>query len=706
MNKRFAFAALTAIAALTLFSCAKPQEIVPEPEITSTLIDPWTSYDISSKVLPVPGPETVVSAGFSQTKSHINMNGGDNYAKVVWDSGDQFRMYGYNSGWKSAVFSTSSSGDKVEFTTPHVTPDATKIHCIYAPQSGGIGLSGDPDFGFGLLIPEEQTAVANGVDQGLLYSYAQTASATEDLSFKSMLALVRFKISGAAASEVTSVTLRGSVPLAKDCILVPSSDGTPEITFSKGFYGDEASTTVTLNGSFAANTWYYFAVAPGTHTSFSLVFSDGTKTCTKVASKTTTFNRGRITSLGEINLGSTLPNDSYSDDPIKFMTASAGAPKAVTLAVVPDGFTEGEMLKYEMLAKSAMNTLFSVEPYKTYKDYFNVYILKVASNESGARIKDGTPEEQQRDCYFQSAWGKDDYTTPETRMEANDNILFQFVEDNCPDILDGSHTIEEIPVLIIINDSRYGGINWTWSSGRAYCMAPYTYEGGGLAWSYSNSGNEAVSDSDPSQGYGPVPAERWAEVGSSTGNWLNTMIHEYAGHCFARLGDEYWTQILPPESFLKEHRYDYLYSGVPFSLNVSVTYNNPGHDDPGAGPEYIKEGWQHLLDLKPTLVASNPLYNRIGVFQGAGTSILNRWRSERISCMMDNRFYFSTFQRELIVRRIMTLAGETFDWDDFLAKDVPEDPVRDIVSSPVLGFKDPVPPRPVPPLPPPVLVVE
>ena len=61
--------------------------------------------------------------------------------------------------------------------------------------------------------------------------------------------------------------------------------------------------------------------------------------------------------------------------------------------------------------------------------------------------------------------------------------------------------------------------------------------------------------------------------------------------------------------------------------------------------------------------------------------ICNRWRSEKISCMIDNRQYFSTWQRILIVKRILQLAGESFSLSDFFAKDVTIDPVRDASSS-------------------------
>lgn len=518
-----------------------------------------------------------------------------------------------------------------------------------------------------------------------------------------MLALVRIKMTGSIASSVTSVTLRGASSLAGDCVLVPTANGTPVLTFSKKFGGDVASQTVTLTGTFAADTYYYFAVVPGTQSGFSLTFSDGNHSITKIASQAVTFARGEINDIPTIALGNSWPSAEPDMSTIQWNTASAGATKPVTIAVVPDGFTAAEMPLYEMLAKSAMNTMFNVEPFKSYKNYFNVYIMKVASNQSGANVTDGNGTiTEAHDCYFGSGWGANyrDMKAGYGKEEFHKTV-FDYVAANCPDITSiGSstvyHTIDDVPVLIIINDTRYGGKNWTFSSGKAYCMAPYTYSGGGLSWSYPEL--EAKSDSDPAQGTQTTPTERLAEVGTNTGNWLNTMVHEFAGHCFGRLADEYWYET---DDGHADHIDTYAYP-VKFGLNVSATYDNPGYDT-GA---YAADGWQFLLDKKSTLAASNSLlYNRIGVYQGADVSILNRWRSERVSCMIDNRFYFSTFQRYLIVKRIMTLAGEEFDEVSFWAKDVPIDPVRDIVSSSVMGESNSIPPRPVPLLPPPSFVV-
>ena len=49
--------------------------------------------------------------------------------------------------------------------------------------------------------------------------------------------------------------------------------------------------------------------------------------------------------------------------------------------------------------------------------------------------------------------------------------------------------------------------------------------------------------------------------------------------------------------------------------------------------------------------------------------------------MIDNRPYFSTWQRILLVRKIMEKAGETFSMDEFIAKDVTADPIRPVESA-------------------------
>lgn len=705
---------LLAIAVSSLFVASCTDNVFPaqQSELRPTMIDPWTAIDQTPYAQIGAEAASSLKAGFLKTKSHMEMNGGNTFAKVVWNAGDSFVMYAWDPAatpdphYWSADYTTSDNGDVVDFTTSHSVGTCTPQHSLHAPATDQIITGHDGESFFGLNLPANQTAVADKVNDNYLYSYARSVNQGDNLTFKNILALVQFKLSGTIVSSVKQITLTAANPIAGDFVIIPTSEGVPSVTISKEFTGHQTHvTTITLSGDFVAGKSYYFAVLPGNQSGFSLVFANagGTASTTKIATKTVNFEQGKIADLGTIDLGSSFTDDPANPnmDAIKFVSATTVSPvKPVTIAVIPDGFTKAEMNKYEMLAKSAINTLFSVEPFQSYKEYFNVYILKVASNESGARITDGNSAEQNRDCYFESAWAASSYDD----MNANASKIQTFVTDNCPDIINNIHTFQEVPVLVIINDSRYGGRCHSSYDGSGYGLVPYTYNGSKITWSYP--ANEAYNDTEINHNpaYKAVPAEKIAELGKNVGNWLNTMVHEFGGHCFGRLADEYWSGTLVntgTDGPIEGYRWDSQYDGVPFGLNVSATHDNPGYDNPGGDAKYIKQGWQHLLDNKATLVASDAHYKRIGVYQGGGTFMLNRWRSEQISCMIDNRFYFSTFQRELIVKRIMSLAGKDFNETEFWAKDKTADPVRDVISSSVMG-EDPVVPRPVPLLPPPV----
>lgn len=89
---------------------------------------------------------------------------------------------------------------------------------------------------------------------------------------------------------------------------------------------------------------------------------------------------------------------------------------------------------------------------------------------------------------------------------------------------------------------------------------------------------------------------------------------------------------------------------VGFSRNLSLT------------GRFREVPWHHLM--------THPDYDDIvdiyegGYFHGRGV-----YRSEYNSCMNNNVAYYSTWCRQLIVQRIMKLAGEIFSLESFLAKD-------------------------------------
>ena len=674
-----------AAALLVLAGCAKSFDPVPEEETATRSDNPWVLKDLSSQMMLGPAEKHTVLAEYGDTRSTVVMNEAGTAATPVWSAGDTFEMYALEAETEDlyfAPFTTKQGGSSVSFSTEYGLPDSAPYDVFY-PCIDKYGFAGDILI-YGINLPSEQTAVPGGIADGLAFSYASASNMTDPVQFKSMVSIVRFKMKGNLVKQVKSVTIKGTSPMAGDALAVPDGEGFVEVMQDYGFDTDVHSCSVTLTGDFVAGQDYFLVLFPGTQP-FKMVFADEEGHSLSKTASEFTFPRGQISDFGTIDLGDEFTDVNGDTTPIQYMKATANAPKPVTIAVIPDGFTADELDTYEMLAKSGIDALMATEPFNHYREYFNVWILKVASNESGANITDGNGKiTTARDCYFGSKWGDDENYDD---MSANSDLIFDFVQKNCPDIKNGTHDIDEVPVLMIINDTRYGGVCYPWNSGRGYCMAPFSYSGGKLAWSYPETEAKSNTASARNSNIRQVTDQEIQEMGQNIGDWRNTLVHEFGGHCFSRLGDEYWYESWKSKvSSISEHNWP-----VPFSLNISASYDNPG--------------WKsELLDNLSSLTATDSRYNsRIGVYQGADVSMFNRWRSERVSCMIDNRFYFSTWQRMIIVKRIMTLSGSTFDAESFWAKDDPTDPLRDGTSGSSNHVQSRLPVRTVPMPAPPVL---
>lgn len=645
--------------------------------------DIWLMEDMSDRMVPGEqgGGQAVANFQEEGSKIHTELSSDGTYAQVVWNANDSFEMIAYNTetgNFPYTVYTTAHGGVNASFTYSN-TISISPCYNLYPGPRKLSTYNGVPIFG--ITIPINQTATAGSVSPGANVSFCKTNGQVSDFHFLNAASFIKFRLTGSVVSNVTSVSFKGASDLAGDRILMVENDGTPVLTQQIYFTDDVTSNTVTLTGSFQTGVDYYFTIFPGTQYGFSMVFSDGTNRKRMVSSTKLELNRNTITDLGTIDIGNELIDDT-PDNAILYIEATSGK-TPVSIAVVSEGFTQDELGDFELLAKSGIDAMFSVEPFKSYKEYFNVWILKVASNESGASITDGNGNIiTRKDTYFESRWGAETYND----MTANLDKVLSFVNNNCPDVINGIRSATQVATLMIINDQRYGGICHSYlNSDRCVGMVPYIGGGETISWSYPST--EAANESTMTGGTRSVTLAEKQALGICNGDWRNVMIHEFGGHGFSRLLDEYWyDSYYEATTAIPDHSYQ-----VPYGLNISATYNNPP--------------WQSaLLDNLSNLQTINPLYSRIGVYHGGAVSIFNRWRSEKISCMIDNRKYFSTWQRMLIVDRILSMTGESFDINNFISKDDPTDPLRDIVSSSTYGsVTRTIPPKVMPMLPAPVL---
>ena len=454
MNKRYLW---VASALLVLAGCAKSFEpaVEPEPATNTKAKDPWVLQDLSSQMKQGPAEKHVLQADFAGTRSTVAMNEAGTSASSVWSAGDSFDMYALDASTQDlyySTFTTVNGGADAHFTTDSGIPESLpKPYDVLYPGIEKYGFAGE-ELVYGLTLPTEQPAVPGGIADGLALSYTTAENLTDAVHFKSLVSIVRFKMRGSLVSKVKKVSIKGTSPLAGDAIGWPDGEGSLEVMQDIGFSGDIHSRTVTLAGDFVAGQDYFIVLFPGTQSSFQMIFSDGEGHSTSKKASEFTFPCGGILDFGTVDIGDEFTDEAGDTTPILYNQATADVPKPVTIAVIPEGFTADELGTYEMLAKSAMDALMATEPFNHYREYFNIWILKAASNESGASITDGNGNvTTRRDTYFGAGWGAGDNDYGD--MSADEDVIFDFVSENCPDVKQNIHPINEVPILMIINDS-------------------------------------------------------------------------------------------------------------------------------------------------------------------------------------------------------------------------------------------------------------
>lgn len=382
-----------------------------------------------------------------------------------------------------------------------------------------------------------------------------------------------------------------------------SADG---VTWNSRFAGE--STTISLApdaGILKSNTKYYYKVKADDGHAYGVTESDVVEFTTGL-------------------------KDAYSDgDYTVYQQSTKASP--VKLVFTGDGYLP-EHFKYGGLfdqnANEAIEALFSIEPYKTYREYFSVYKVAAFSTETGVSNQtQGITKNTAFSCTL----------TGGTGIQCNYDKVFSYALQ-APGMTETDLT--NTSVCVIINANTYAGTCYTISNGKSVAM---------------------------------VPVSRQPGITTTFGN---IVCHEYGGHGFGRLADEYvnYNSAIPEErreNLLAWQGYGYFKNVSPYGTEAQVPWNR---------------------------FFNKPDYSHVGIYQGGYLYASGVYRPEYISCMVDNRLYFNTQSRYLIVERIVKVAGEgELTYDKFYAKDIEKAPLDTKVSYDMKNFV---------PLAPPILVLQ
>lgn len=256
--------------------------------------------------------------------------------------------------------------------------------------------------------------------------------------------------------------------------------------------------------------------------------------------------------------------------------------------------------------EEAVEHFFAVEPYRSYRDHFNVYILFGLSPDSGV----GTVNTIREGC-FGSQYG----LQAAGSVGLDEAKAFAYAL-KAPTV--NEENLSESPIVMVENTFEYDGITYMWGDGSAIALCPMS------------------QDDYPYDFRGIVQ-------------------HEAGGHAFAKLADEYiyhnaFIQTCDCNccSHVKE-----LSNGHArgWYQNISLTGN------------MHEVAWSHLI-------FDEKYQNVVDIYEGGYFHARGVFRSESNSCMNNNVPYFSAISREEIVKRIMAYGGLEYSFEAFKENDV------------------------------------
>ena len=396
--------------------------------------------------------------------------------------------------------------------------------------------------------------------------------------------------------------------------------------------GSTKTTSLSNTTELGTNTKYYYKVVADDG-------YEGGKTESDVVNFTTGSGKTKWADE-EVKQYNVNPDGTVTEVPL------GATPRPVKLIFTGDGYTQNLFTyggQFETEIKAGIKALFEYEPYKSYTDYFTVYVVAAYSNEAGMSIGNSYDKPKTKvDTKFRCTWEG----SGSTGIDCDADMVFEYAA-KCPGIKGSTEnaTLANLtwsPVCLIINANAYAGTNY---------------------WFADNYGGMKVLS------IAMTPARQ--PVYDTYDGFAYTLRHEYGGHGFGLLDDEYvyyTTQKYPhadEEEFREWQGYGVICNSYLPEWNSSANNWYSDSDHCNLSLTYKVEGvnWKDFANRSDYSGAAIALYAG-SAYYGKGI-----YRSEQISCMEDNRPHFNTISRWKIYTRIKLTAGETPTIEDFASRD-------------------------------------
>ncbi len=319
----------------------------------------------------------------------------------------------------------------------------------------------------------------------------------------------------------------------------------------------------------------------------------------------------QIESGGEI-----YTSTDYSQDGVVTQLQTASVGNGIDIVLMGDAYSDRLIADgtYETVMRKAADFLFVEEPYKSFRNMFNIYMVNVVSPNDVYLPNTITALE----CKFGTG----------THVGGNDNKCIEYAQKALSTRSAGDELgarMRDVLIVVMMNSTKYAGT----------C---YMYR-------YPSIKND----------FGTGFSVSYFPIGEDDEAFKRVLNHETNGHGFAKLDDEYGYQ---DEGHIKSDEaaeHVTLYKDFGWYKNTDVT----------SDPATIK--WKHFLN------DSRYADQGLGIFEGGSTYWSGVWRPTDNSIMRHNTGGFNAPSREAIYYRMHKLAyGEdwVYNYEEFVEFDL------------------------------------
>ena len=300
----------------------------------------------------------------------------------------------------------------------------------------------------------------------------------------------------------------------------------------------------------------------------------------------------------------------YPDGYVQTLQSATHGP-GIDIVFTGDGFDAHDIAKGTFIAnaQAGYGHLFDVEPFKTYKDYFNVYAVTALSPENGI----GT-----LNTIIDTKFGST-FTQNRILLQSQDEVFVWAKK------ADASMDLAKSLVILLQNTSTYEGITYMYADGSAIACCPVSTQ----AYPY---------------------------------DFRGIIQHEAGGHGFGKLGDEYIYHNAFIQNCICIDGCEHPQGDHDVMTHYGQMKSLGWFQNLSMSSDATLVPWAHLI--------YNPQYSDyVDMYEGGYMHSRGIYRSEATSCMNNNIPYFSAISRQAIVQRIKYCAGEEFSLEDFYAND-------------------------------------